>query len=78
MTDIYSAGETPIPGITGDLIYRAILRGGARKAVYISDRADLLDALESTVEDGDIVLTLGAGDIWKTGDELLERIRKGR
>ncbi len=78
MTDIYSAGEAPIPGITGDLIYRAILRGGARKAVYISDRSELLDALESTVEDGDIVLTLGAGDIWKTGDELLERIRKGR
>jgi len=78
MTDIYSAGEKPIPGITGDLIYRAILRGGARKAVYIPDHADLLDALESTVEDGDIVLTLGAGDIWKTGDELLERIRKDR
>jgi UDP-N-acetylmuramate--alanine ligase len=77
MTDIYSAGETPIPGINSDLIYRAILRGGARKVVYIPDRADLLDALESTVEDGDIVLTLGAGDIWKTGDELLERIRKG-
>ena len=77
ITDIYSAGETPIPGITGDLIYRAVLRGGARKAVYIPDCSDLLDALVSTVKDGDIVLTLGAGDIWKTGDELLDRIRKG-
>ena len=77
ITDIYGAGETPIPGITGDLIYRAVLRGGASKAVYLPDRGDLLDALESTTKEGDIVLTLGAGDIWKTGDELLERMRKG-
>ena len=77
ITDIYGAGETPIPGITGDLIYRAVLRGGASKAVYLPDRGDLLDALESTTKEGDIVLTLGAGDIWKTGDELLERMRRG-
>ena len=78
ITDIYGAGETPIPGITGDLIYRAVLKGGVRKAAYLPDRGDLLDALESAVADGDVVLTLGAGDIWKTGDELLERIRKDR
>ena len=78
ITDIYAAGETPIPGITGDLIYRAVLRGGAKNAVYLPDRGDLLDALEAAVEEGDIVITLGAGDIWKAGDELLERIRSGR
>ena len=78
ITDIYGAGETPIPGITGDLIYRAVRRGGAKKAVYLPAREDLLDALESTVKEGDVVLTLGAGDIWKTGDELLERIRNNR
>jgi UDP-N-acetylmuramate--alanine ligase len=78
VTDIYGAGETPIPGITGELIYRAVLKGGAKNAVYLPDRGDLLDALESVVGEGDIVITLGAGDIWKTGDELLERIRKNR
>jgi len=78
ITGIYGAGETPIPGVTGELIYRAVLRGGARNAVYLPERSDLLDALESAVREGDIVITLGAGDIWKTGDELLERIRKGR
>jgi UDP-N-acetylmuramate--alanine ligase len=77
ITDIYGAGETPMPGVTGDLVYRAALRGGARKVVYIPDRRDLLDALVSSAEEGDVVLTLGAGDIWKTGDELLERIREG-
>jgi UDP-N-acetylmuramate--alanine ligase len=78
ITDIYGASEAPIPGITGELIYRAALGGGAKNAVYIPDRSDLLDALASTVRSGDLVLTLGAGDIWKSGDELLERIRKGR
>ena len=72
----HDAGETPIPGVTADLIYRAVLRGGARKAVYIPDRDDLLDAVASAVKEGDVVLTLGAGDIWKTGDMLLERIRE--
>ena len=76
ITDIYGAGETPIPGISGDLIYRAVLRGGAKRAVYIPDLSDLLDALEAEVEPGDVVLTLGAGDIWKIGDKLLERIVK--
>ena len=78
ITEIYGAGETPISGITGDLIYRAVLKGGSRKVAYLPDHGDLLDALESAVAEGDVVLTLGAGDIWKTGDELLERIRKSR
>jgi len=77
ITDIYSAGETPIPGITGELIYRAARRGGARRVTYLPDRSALLEALCDIAREGDLVLTLGAGDIWKIGDELLERRRTG-
>lgn len=71
VTSVYGAGETPIPGVTGELIYRAARKGGVRKITYIPDRGDLLKALLASTGPGDLVLTLGAGDIWKIGDELL-------
>lgn len=71
ITGIYAAGETPLPGVSGELIYRAALRGGARKVSYLPRREDLLAVLADHLRSGDLVLTLGAGDIWSMGDELL-------
>ncbi|MDD3643491.1 MAG: UDP-N-acetylmuramate--L-alanine ligase [Candidatus Krumholzibacteria bacterium] len=78
ITDVYAAGETPIPWITGELIYRAARRGGARRVTYLPDRGSLIEALSGLAREGDLVLTLGAGDIWTVGDELLERRRTPR
>ena len=72
ITDIYAAGERPIPGITGELVYRAARRGGHCTVSYLADRDALRRAVRGGIRPGDLVLTLGAGDIWKLGEELLE------
>lgn len=71
VTDIYPAGERPIPGISGELVYRAVLRGGHGAVHYIAERDALFRAVLEAMRPGDLVLTLGAGDVWKLGEELL-------
>ena len=67
--DIYSAGEKPIKGVTSELILESLLRNKC-KAEKFSD----LEQFSKTLSSGDIVLTLGAGDVWKQGEELLTLI----
>jgi UDP-N-acetylmuramate--alanine ligase len=73
LTEIYPAREQPIPGVSADLIDEAVRRSDGRIA-WRGERAALADALAETVRDGDVVLTIGAGDITKTGPELLRRL----
>ena len=73
LTEIYPARERPIEGVTSDLIERA-LRGAGGSLVWRGDRPALAEALASAVRKGDVVLTMGAGDITKTGPELLARL----
>ena len=74
VTDIYPAGETPIPGISGELIAEKIRSSGHPSVHWVNGAPDLLDRVRETLREGDIVITLGAGDIWKTGKELLARL----
>ncbi|HVE78821.1 MAG TPA: UDP-N-acetylmuramate--L-alanine ligase [Gemmatimonadaceae bacterium] len=76
LTDIYPARERPIDGVSSDLIADS-LRGSGGDVAWRGDRGDLADALARAVRDGDVVLTIGAGDITKTGPELIERLRRG-
>jgi UDP-N-acetylmuramate--alanine ligase len=70
VTDIYPARETPIPGITGALVADAALRRGVR-VIYQPVRADVADTVRSVLEPGDVLVTLGAGDITRVGRGLL-------
>jgi len=76
VTDIYPAREKPIAGVTGELISEAAHAAGHRNAVYIKDRKKLIEAVASTVNEGDIVMTFGAGDVNKIGYDLLKIFRK--
>jgi UDP-N-acetylmuramate--alanine ligase len=76
VTDIYPAGEAPIEGINAQNLYEGILQHGHRDVTYIPDKNDIAPALAAIVRPGDMVITLGAGDIWKVGDELAELIKK--
>ena len=76
LTDIYSAGEAPIAGVNGQLIADEVLRQTAQKVVYIPKREDVAGYLQSVVQPGDLVMTMGAGDIYKTGEELVELLQK--
>lgn len=71
LTDIYSAGEDPIEGIDGRTILNEV-----KSATYIPKREDLAPYLKSIVRAGDLVITMGAGDIFKTGEELLKILSK--
>ena len=78
LTEIYAAREQPIPGVTADLIATEFVGGGAGspKLSWRGERAVLAEALAESVREGDVVITMGAGDITKTGRELLARLRR--
>ena len=71
LTEIYAAGEDPIPGVSGARLHEAVKACGHRDASFV-DRAGLAEHLGKAAREGDLVLTLGAGDITHVSDELLE------
>lgn len=73
LTEIYPAREQPIAGVDSGLIERALKSAGGKLA-WRGERGTLADTLASQAKDGDVVITIGAGDITKTGPELLKRL----
>jgi len=74
VTDVYGAGEQPMPGISGKLVSDAVCTAlPGRPVAYMPHRAELVGYLESVLRPGDLLLTLGAGDVTSLGDELLAR-----
>jgi UDP-N-acetylmuramate--alanine ligase len=76
LTEIYPAGEEPIPGIRGDTLYQAIRRRGHLDADFVPNRRDIVSRILPKLKPGDLVLTLGAGDIYKVGEELVEILQQ--
>lgn len=70
-TGIYPAGEAPIPGVSGRQIYEGVKTHGHRDVSYVEDVSDVLPLLEERLRPGDLLLTLGAGDVWKVGEALI-------
>jgi UDP-N-acetylmuramate--alanine ligase len=70
LADIYPAREKPIEGVTSQLIADAMVRRGLPPR-WMGPRTALAAALKAAAQDGDIVLTIGAGDVTKTGPELI-------
>jgi UDP-N-acetylmuramate--alanine ligase len=73
VTDVYAAREEPISGVSGRLVAEAARRAGA-SVEWEPNGAALPDLLARSVSAGDVVLTLGAGDITRVGRELLARL----
>jgi UDP-N-acetylmuramate--alanine ligase len=71
LMNIYPAGEKPLPGVNSELLYRGIKDTG-KDIEYIGDREAVLSYLESELKETDTLLTLGAGDVWKMGEEFLQ------
>ena len=76
VTDIYAASEPPIPGVHAEKLAAAIQEHGHGNIRHIPNHLDLVPMLLEEVQDGDVVLTLGAGNIWQTGEELLKRLQE--
>ena len=75
LTDVYPAREEPIQGVTGELIANAAKQFGHKDVHYIQDKKQLPEYLKKNTRSGDIVITMGAGDIWKFGEEFLEQLK---
>jgi len=71
LMEIYPAGEKPIPGVSAKLIYDALEKNGKNVTMFASEQ---VNKLVKELKPGDIVLTLGAGDVWKLGEKLLEKL----
>ncbi len=76
LTQIYSAGEEAIPGTSAKTLYQAIKRRGHIEAEYVADKDEIVERLLPKLRSGDIVLTLGAGDIYKVGEQLVAALQK--
>jgi len=74
--DIYSANESPISGVSGETIFREIKKTNHRQIKYLPSKDDILSYLSEIVQPGDIIITMGAGDIWTVGQELAKRLKK--
>jgi UDP-N-acetylmuramate--alanine ligase len=75
VTEVYGAGERPVPGVTGKLVSDAVgERLPGRPVAYLPHRGELMAYLDATVRPGDAVLTLGAGDVKSVGEELLQHL----
>ena len=75
LTDVYSAGEDPIPGVDGELLVKEVAEQTGQKTVYIKDKKEIAAYLKSIAQEGDLIMTMGAGDIVKCGEELVELLK---
>lgn len=78
LTEVYGAGEEPVPGTGSEELYRAMRRRGHMDVEFVAAKEDVAGGLLPRLAGGDMVLTLGAGDIHKVGDALLESLREQR
>jgi UDP-N-acetylmuramate--alanine ligase len=74
VTDIYPSREQPIEGITGKLITDTASTYGHKHVLYVEDKQNISDALKELVQPSDIVITMGAGDIYKAVENFVEEI----
>ncbi|MEP1126217.1 MAG: UDP-N-acetylmuramate--L-alanine ligase [Ilumatobacter sp.] len=73
LTDIYASGTTPIPGVTGKLIVNAVTESDpSKRVVWLPQRQDLIDFVAREARDGDIVVSMGCGDIATLPSEVLD------
>jgi len=72
LTDIYGAREKPIKGITGEILYRKVIEKRKKEIYYIPDMGLIPEKIISMVRDNDMILTIGAGNIFRTGERIVK------
>lgn len=76
MTDIYPAGEAPIPKINSEYLAKAIAKSGGKQVTYLPKNKKIVDEVVKILQPGDVLLTLGAGDVTKIGKECARKLKK--
>ena len=78
LTDVYPAGEAPRPGVDGHLLVDAVREATGSEAVWAPSLDDVVDVLQALLRPGDLLMTVGAGDVRDVGDRVLSAIGRGR
>jgi UDP-N-acetylmuramate--alanine ligase len=78
VTEVYAAGEPVIPGVSGRQIVEGAIEHGHRSVTFLEDKEAVPDFVLSVVQPGDLVITMGAGDIWQMGEEIVRRLAEGK
>jgi UDP-N-acetylmuramate--alanine ligase len=74
LTDIYPAGEDRIEGVEAKALFEGLREYGHKDVTYLADKREIVEHLLRVVVPGDLVITLGAGDIWQVAEELVNRL----
>lgn len=74
--DIYGAGEDKIENLTGEDVAQTVASHGHRGVSYVGSRQDAVERALEILKPGDLIFTFGAGDIWKSGEELIRRLKE--
>ena len=75
LTDVYPSREQAIEGVSGEMIAKAAIDYGHRQVHYQADKTQLPAFLKDLCQEGDIVITMGAGDIYRYGERFLEELK---
>jgi UDP-N-acetylmuramate--alanine ligase len=73
LLDIYAAAEQPIPGVTSAVLHEGIRGHGHREVYYLQEWDEVVPFLRRLVRENDILMTLGAGNVWRVGEAFLAR-----
>jgi UDP-N-acetylmuramate--alanine ligase len=76
VTDIYAASEKPIEGVSAASLCEGIRAHGHQGVIYLSGFDDMTDHLLAIAKPSDVIITQGAGSVWKVGEEFLKRVGK--
>lgn len=71
VTDIYPAGEKPVEGVSAEKLFNTIIEHGHKNVLFVPDKKTIPEKVKELMRPGDMVITLGAGDIWKVGREII-------
>jgi UDP-N-acetylmuramate--alanine ligase len=74
LTDIYPAGEDRIEGVDSKALFEGLREYGHKDVTYLADKKEIVEHLLRIISPGDLVITLGAGDIWQVSEELVNRL----
>jgi UDP-N-acetylmuramate--alanine ligase len=72
--DIYAASESPIPGVTAEMLANRITEDGGQEALYVSSFSEAAEIVSRAAMPADMILTLGAGSIWQLGPQIIEAL----
>ena len=75
---IYAASEAPISGVSSEILAQSVRAHGHRDVICLDSLAACVDHLETHLAPGDLLLTLGAGDVYRVGEMVLERKKNAR